>query len=149
MTKLMRASFQNRLVVRGDGIAPPSKIGEVITANHPLFSEDSESTLHDRYAVVVLEVMFSLDPTSNEGKERRRHEEHVANNSCRSHNDQVFFFFTHPVLEFYGACEDFSWSHGNSIFANRRRTGCPKELSEEYLTSQTFGGAKQWHVVAT
>ena len=57
MTGLMRASFQSRLAVRGDGIAPPTKIGEVHHSESPqFFSEDNESTLHDRYAVVVLEV---------------------------------------------------------------------------------------------
>ena len=68
MTKTVRARFLKRLEMCTDGVVPPTKFGEVITADHKVLSEDNESKLERRYSV-------ALDPElSYQEQGRRLHE---------------------------------------------------------------------------
>ena len=53
MTETVRARCQNPLEMRTDGMAPPTRFGEVIAADHTVLSENNVSRLQHRYAVVV------------------------------------------------------------------------------------------------
>ena len=64
MTETVHARCQNRPEMRTDGMAPPTRFGEVIAADHTVLSEDHVSRLQHRYAVVVQKMFFSYWITS-------------------------------------------------------------------------------------
>ena len=94
-------------------MAFPKTTGEFITADHEVLSEDSESRLQHRYAVVVQDFLLLLDPklpTSNES-------------ACDTKNTLQQFMppSEHPVrtstdnsLEFTRACEDPNWNQNTA-----------------------------------
>ena len=109
MTKTFRATCQKRLEMRRYGIAPPIKLGEVIT----VLSEDKWSRFEHRYAVVVQDFFSSWVqscPTRNDiaGDTRKILQQFLPPSKRPGKLD------TDHSLHFHRACEDSSWGRDKS-----------------------------------
>ena len=112
----------------GEAVLRAEKVGDLMTADHGVLSEEGESRNNHRYAVVV------QDPAT----------QYVQSFPCRAktlHVTEKEFVdvfepdrkpevvYTDTSLEFGKACEDLSWNHRTSTPHRLRQNGIAESLS--------------------
>ena len=105
---------------RDEGSIPRAeKFGDLITAEHKIFDEGSESRNNHRYAVVVQDL---ATPWITQNRRRRRR----ACESFWSRHRSQKLFYTDKSMEFCKSCEELSWNHRTSTPCRSETNGIPE-----------------------
>ena len=106
-TKITRAPCRTRI---GGAVPHAENFGDLITADHKVFSEGCESRNNHRYAVVVQDLATQWIQ-SYPCKTKTSQETHKSLQKFLEPNRKPKVIFTDNSLEFGKACEDLSWNH--------------------------------------
>ena len=109
-TKITRAPCRRR----NGGTVPRAKnLGDLITADHKVFSENCESRNNHQYAVVVQHLATEWIQ-SYPCKTKTSQETQKSLQKVLEPNRELKVIYTDNSLEFGKACEDLSWNHCTS-----------------------------------
>ena len=110
MTKITRASCRRR----ANAVMPRAEIfGDLITADHKVLSEESESRNNHRYAVVVQDLATQwLQSYPCKTKSSQQTQKSLMKFLEPTRKPKVFY--TDNSLEFGKSCEELSWNHCTS-----------------------------------
>ena len=109
-TKITRAPCRRR---NGDAVPRAVNIGDLITADHKVLSDNCESRNNHRYAVVVQDLAtqwIQAYPCKNKTSQ----ETHRSLQKLLEPERKPKVIYTDNSLEFGTACEDLSWNHCTS-----------------------------------
>ena len=153
-TKIARASCRRRT---GTVVPRAENFGDLITADHKILSQESESRNNHRYAVVVQDLAtqwIQLYPCKT--KTSPETEKSLQTFLELTRNPKVIY--TDNSLEFGKACEDLSWNHCTSTPHRSETNGIAeravrrvKEGHLRYCCNQVWtmnGGRIPWSVTA-
>ena len=109
-TKIARAPCRRRI---GGAVPRAANFGDLITADHIVFSEDYESRNKHRYAVVVQDLATQWIQ-SYPCKTKTSQETERSLQKFLEQNGKPEVIYTDSSLEIGKACEDLSWDHCTS-----------------------------------
>ena len=109
-TKITRAPCRRR---NGEAVPRAEKIGDLITADHKVLSENCESRNNHRFAVVVQDLATQWIQ-SYPCKTKTSQETQRSLQKFLEPNRKPKVIYTDNSLEFGKACEDLSWNHCTS-----------------------------------
>ena len=121
-TKITRASCRRRA---GTVVPRAEKFGDLITADHKILSEESESSNNHRYAVVVQELATKwLQSSLCKTKTSQETQKSLMKFLEPTRKPKVIC--TDNSLEFGKSCEDLSWNHCTSTPHREEKWDCRK-----------------------
>ena len=109
-TKITRAPCRRR---NGGAVLRAEKIGDLITADHKVFSENCESRKNHRYAVVVQDLVTQWIQTYP-SKTKTSQETQRSLQKFLEPDKKPEVIYTDNSLDFGKVCEDLSWNHCTS-----------------------------------
>ena len=109
-TKITRAPYRRR---NGGAVPRAEKFGDLITADHKVFSDTCESRNNHRYAVVVQDLPTQwIQAYPCKTKTSQETQRSLQKFFEPDRNPKVIY--TDNSMEFGKACEDLSWNHCTS-----------------------------------
>ena len=109
-TKITRAPWRTR---NGEAVPRAEKIGDLITADHKVLSDNCESRNNHRYAVVVQDLATQwIQAYPCKTKTSQETQRSLQKFLEPDRNPKAIY--TDNSLEFGKACEDLSWNHCTS-----------------------------------
>ena len=153
-TKITRASCRRRA---GTVVPRAENVGDLVTADHKIFSEERESRNNHRHAVVVQDLatqwIQSYPCKTKTSQETRRSLQKFLEPTRKPK-----VIYTDNSLEFGKACEDLSWNHCSSTSHRPETNGIAeravRRVKEGHLRCycspvwMTNGGRIPWNVTA-
>ena len=109
-TKITRAPCRRR---NGEAVPRAEKFGDLITADHKVFSDNCESRSNHRFAVVVQELATQWIQ-SYPFKTKTSQETQRSLQKFLEPDRKPKVIYTDKSMEFGKACEDLSWNHCTS-----------------------------------
>ena len=131
-TKITRAPCRRR---NGGAVPRAENFGDLITADHKVFSESCESRNNHRYAIVVQDLVTKW-VQSYPCKTKTSQETQRSLQKFLEPDRKPKVSYTHNSLEFGKACEDLSWNHCTST-PHRSETNGIAERSERRVKEGT------------
>ena len=125
-TKITRASCRRRA---GTVLPESDHFGDLITADHKILSEESESRNNHRYAVVVQDVATQW-LQSYPCKTKTSQETQKSFMKFLEPTRKPKVIYTDNSLEFGKACEDLSWNHCTSTPHRSETNGWQKSSAQ-------------------
>ena len=125
-TKIRRAPCRRR---NGEAVPRAANFGDLITADHKVLSEESESLNNHRYAVVVQDLATQwLQSYPCQTRTSQETQNSLMNFLEPTRKSKVIY--SDNSLEFGKCCEDLSWNHCTST-RHQKQMGLPKEHCAE------------------
>ena len=143
-TRITRASCRRR----ADAVVPRAEnFGDLITADHKVLSEDSESRNNHRYAVVVQDSATQWIQ-SYPCKTKTSQETQKNPMKFLEPTRKAKVIYTDNSLEFGKSCEELSWNHCTSTPHRSETNGVAERAVRSSPVWVTNGGRILWNAVA-
>ena len=126
-TKITRASCRRRA---GTVVPRAEHFGDLITADHKVLSEESESRNNHRYAVVVQDLATQWIQ-SYPCKTKTSQETQKSLQKFLEPTRKLKVIYTDKSFEFGKSCEGLSWNHCTSNHTDQKQMGLQKEQCVE------------------